>query len=69
MTPSFRLRSQEAATLFIGAARCAVCRRTFMTPIVTIPLRAIITTRGPDNVQQHLTRWACAWMAHEAGRP
>lgn len=70
-TPTFRItqNNEGPAVRFIGGARCGVCHRKFITPIVSIPARLMITERGPEAIQRHLVRWGLAWLQHEAGRP
>lgn len=69
--PAFRFSPgfDGADARFVGAAKCVVCKRTYMTPLVRVPARLMITISGPAAVQAHLVRWTLAWLQHEAGRP
>jgi len=68
LAPACKLMPTDANLMFVGAARCARCKRTFLTPRVSVPARLMLSISGPAAIQKHLMQWACAWLAHEAAR-
>lgn len=67
--PSVQIVPSDFALKGVGGAMCVVCRRTFITPVFHIPARFMLGFNSAARVQQFVSRWAFAWIAHEAERP